>query len=175
MRNKEKCPPRQPFKRILWAWLGAFLGILLVSIFNEFSMLLTDEKTMIVGSFGATAVLLYGAPLAALSQPRNLIGGHIISAIVGVSVFKLIGSHVVIAAPLAVSFAIFFMHLMRTLHPPGGATALIAVVGGEPIHALGFKYVFNPIFTGALMMLLVALLVNNLSRNRQQHYPVYWF
>lgn len=66
------------------------------------------------------------------------------------------------------------MHLTRTLHPPGGATALIAVIGGDSIHALGYRYVVSPVLLGSLLMLLVALLVNNMSANPKRHYPVYW-
>ncbi|MDO6561804.1 HPP family protein [Amphritea sp. 1_MG-2023] len=84
------------------------------------------------------------------------------------------GDQPLFAAPLAESFAIVAMHFTRTLHPPGGATALIAIIGGEGIHAMGYLYVLPPILTGALVMLLVTLLVNNISRNPGRHYPVYW-
>ena len=66
------------------------------------------------------------------------------------------------------------MHFTRTLHPPGGATALIAVIGGDKIHQLGYAYVFYPVLSGAIIMMLVALLVNNLSTNPKRHFPVYW-
>ena len=67
------------------------------------------------------------------------------------------------------------MHATRTLHPPGGATALIAVIGSSQIHDLGFMFVVTPIATGALILLLIALAVNNLSRNPKRHYPRYWW
>ncbi len=113
--------------------------------------------------------------VAEFSQPRNLIGGHVLSAIVGVTIFVLAGNDPIMAGPMAVSVAIVVMHLTRTLHPPGGATALIAIIGGEKIHSLGYRYVFFPVLVGALIMLIVALLVNNLSTNPKRHYPVYWF
>jgi CBS domain-containing membrane protein len=78
------------------------------------------------------------------------------------------------AAALAVSLAIVVMHFTRTLHPPGGATALIAVIGGQKVHDLGYIYVLSPVLTSAMLMLLVALCVNNLSANPKRHYPVYW-
>jgi len=133
------------------------------------------DSSFLIGSFGASAVLIYGAPSAEFSQPRNLIGGHVLSAIVGVTVFILAGNDPIIAGPMAVSVAIVVMHLTRTLHPPGGATALIAIIGGEKIHTLGYRYVFFPVLVGTLIMLIVALLVNNLSTNPKRHYPVYWF
>jgi CBS domain-containing membrane protein len=66
------------------------------------------------------------------------------------------------------------MHFTRTLHPPGGATALIAVIGSSQIHQLGYMFVLSPIALGALVMLLIALFVNNLSNNPKRHYPRYW-
>ncbi len=175
MKGTGKCPPRKPLSKIAWSWIGAFLGIYAISICGQYLKLSSIESSFLIGSFGASAVLLYGAPSAEFSQPRNLIGGHVLSAIVGVTVFVLTGDDPIIAGPMAVSAAIVVMHLTRTLHPPGGATALIAIIGGEKIHSLGYRYVFFPVLVGALIMLIVALLVNNLSTNPKRHYPVYWF
>ena len=96
-----------------------------------------------------------------------------ISALVGVACYKLFGKTIRIAAALSVSLAIVAMLITKTLHPPGGATALIAVIGDKKIHDLGFLYAFIPAGAGALILLVVALLVNNLSKNRK--YPEYWF
>ena len=94
------------------------------------------------------------------------------SGLVGVACYRLFGETIWIAAAVAVSCAIVAMLATKTLHPPGGATALIAVIGGQKIHDLGFLYAFVPAGAGALVLLAVALLVNNLSRNRK--YPEYW-
>lgn len=74
---------------------------------------------------------------------------------------------------LSVATAIAVMHATRTLHPPGGATALIAVIGSEKIHDLGFLYVLVPVGAGAMIMLIVALVVNNIAKSRK--YPEFWF
>jgi CBS-domain-containing membrane protein len=174
MKGSGKCPSRKPLSKIAWSWIGAFLGIYAIAICGQYLKLSSAENSFLIGSFGASAVLIYGAPLAEFSQPRNLIGGHVLSAIVGVTVFVLIGDNPIIAGPMAVSVAIVLMHSTRTLHPPGGATALIAIIGGEKVHSLGYGYVFFPVLVGALIMLVVALLVNNLSANPKRHYPVYW-
>lgn len=174
MKGREKCPPRKPLSKIAWSWIGAFIGIYAISICGQYLKLSSIESWFLIGSFGASAVLVYGAPLAEFSQPRNLIGGHAISAIIGVTVFMLIGDGSIVAAPVAVSVAIVAMHLTRTLHPPGGATALIAIIGEGKIHSLGYKYVFFPVLFGVLIILCVALLVNNMSTNSKRHYPVYW-
>jgi CBS-domain-containing membrane protein len=172
-------PPRVSSGEVLWSSLGSFLGIALVAWLNSAARLievgLTEEDTLLlIGSLGASAVLIYGAPRSPMAQPRNLIGGHLISALVGVTAWLLIGSLMPwLAAALAVSIAIALMHLTRTLHPPGGATALIAVIGSEQVHALGYLFVLIPATLAPLMILLVALVVNNLASGRR--YPEFWF
>ncbi len=129
--------------------------------------------SLIIGSFGASAVLVYAAIKSPLAQPRNLIGAHIISGIIGVICYKFLGDTIWIASAMAVSFAIVVMLFTKTLHPPGGATALIAVIGGKKVHDLGFLYAFVPVGLGAVILLFIALVVNNLSKSRK--YPEYWF
>jgi CBS-domain-containing membrane protein len=172
MTGRTKSPPRVGLSVVLWSWLGAFLGILSVASLHE--AFATDiDVVMIIGSFGASAVLIYGAIHSPLAQPRNLVGGHVVSAFVGVLCWQLFDGYVWIAAALAVATAIAVMQLTKTLHPPGGATALIAVIGGEQIHGLGYLYPLFPVGVGAMVMLVVALLVNNLSKTRR--YPDFWW
>lgn len=173
MQAKQQCPPRKPLKKIIWSWLGSFLGIFLISFLNHSLSVNGVDTGFLIASFGASAVLVYGAPLAEFSQPRNLIGGHIVSALVGVSVFLVLGNNI-FASAFAVSLAIAAMHFSRTLHPPGGATALIAVIGSDQVHSLGYWYVLTPILSGSILLLIVALFVNNMSSNPQRHYPSYW-
>ncbi|MCQ8877034.1 HPP family protein [Pseudoalteromonas shioyasakiensis] len=175
MSATSQCPPRKPMSKIMWSLLGSFLGIYLVALIGKTLQFDALTNLFLIGSLGATAVLIYGAPLAEFSQPRNLVGGHLFSAMVGVTVAKFLTADLMLASALAVSLSIAVMHLTRTLHPPGGATALIAVIGGESIHQLGYYYVISPVLFGSLIMLLVGLLVNNLSRNPKRHYPVYWW
>ncbi|GAB7021559.1 HPP family protein [Salidesulfovibrio brasiliensis] len=151
--------------QILWSWIGAFAGIASVSFITGF-ILDGTGLTLIIGSFGASAVLIYGAVDSPLAQPRNLMGGHMLSAVVGVLCFSLFRGEVWIAAPAAVATAIALMQLTDTLHPPGGATALIAVIGGPQIHKLGYLYALFPVGIGALLMLLVALGVNRIAPGR---------
>ncbi|MBI1195550.1 MAG: HPP family protein [Gammaproteobacteria bacterium] len=165
-------PPRVSNSEIWWSWLGAFLGIGALGVLSHF-FFNRHDSTLVIGSLGASAVLLYGAVRSPLAQPRNLIGGHILSAIVGVTVWKLLHPYPHLAEATAVATAIALMHLTRTLHPPGGATALIAVVGSPDIHALGYYYVFVPATVGPLILLVIALLVNNVPETRR--YPEIWY
>ena len=171
MKGGAKSPPGVGLPEIAWSWLGAVIGIGICGYISS-KYFEPKDLTLIIGSFGASAVLVYGAIKSPLAQPRNLIGGHIISGLVGVACYQIFGQTIWMAAALGVSFAIAAMLATRTLHPPGGATALIAVIGGQKIHDLGFLYAFIPAGAGAAILLLVALLVNNLSRNRK--YPEYW-
>ena len=122
----------------------------------------------VVASMGASAVLLFAVPHGPLSQPWNLLGGHLISAAIGVSVAQLV-PETIAAASLAVGLSISVMYLTRCLHPPGGATALFAVVGGDSVHALGYGYLLSPVLLNVVVMLAWALLINNLLGNRR--YP----
>ena len=159
---------RVAFTEVLVAWLGAFAGIgLLATLVGVFP----DMQLLVIGSFGASAVLLYAAPRAPLAQPRNLIGGHLLSAVVGVACFKYLPDTLMLQASAAVATAIALMMLTHTVHPPGGATALIAVIGSEHIHAMGWGYVM-PVLFGAVTLLGVALLSNNLYR--WGSYPERW-
>ncbi len=171
MRGGGKSPPAVGLREIGWSMLGSFVGVgscgYLSARFFE-----PRDLTLIIASFGASAALIYGAFRSPLAQPRNLIGGHIFSAIVGVACFKLFGGGWYSAA-LAVSFAIALMLLTGTLHPPGGATALLAITGSAQIHNLGFLYVLAPVGLGVFIMLGIALAINNLTEKRS--YPEYWF
>lgn len=173
MRGGKHCPARAPWHEIVWSAVGSFLGILAVYMVGHYHELQLEDSLFLVGSFGATAVLIYGIPASPYAQPRNLIGGHILSAIIGVTCVSLLTAYPAIAAALAVSLSLLVMHLTRTVHPPGGATALIAVVGGDNIHALGYWFALTPIALGAGLMLVIALLVNNISPYRR--YPQYWW
>jgi len=172
MKGITKSPPRVDLWEMMWSWIGSFLGIAAVA-FIHYQWLEKSDMTLIIGSFGASAVLIYGAIRSPLAQPRNLLGGHVLSAVIGVTACKIFPGQLWLASALAVSFSIFVMHATKTLHPPGGATALIAVIGGPKIHALGYLYAFLPVGLGAMAMLLIALAVNNLSGKRR--YPEFWW
>lgn len=172
MKGDGQSPPQVSLTEVLWSWIGSFLGLAIVSLIHY---KLFDETglMMIIGSFGASAVLIYGAIRSPLAQPRNLLGGHILSAVVGVTAFQWLGGQPWLAAAIAVSTSIALMHLTKTLHPPGGATALIAVIGGDSVHNLGYLYVVMPAALGAIIMLIVALIINNIPKNRR--YPEFWY
>lgn len=157
-------------KEHFWSFIGAFAGIGLIAFFHG-SSLDEVENLFLIGSFGASSVLVYGAVQSPLAQPRNLIGGHVISACIGVTIAQLLPEILWITASLAVALSIVGMQMTKTLHPPGGATALIAVMGSEKIKALGYWYVISPVLTGCLILFVVALVFNNMTSGRK--YPAH--
>lgn len=156
------------FRENLWAFVGSFVGIGIIAYLQSKS-LPNSDMVFLIGSFGASSVLVYGVIQSPLAQPRNLIGGHVVSAIIGVSVQQFVPDIIWITAPLAVSLSIVLMQITKTLHPPGGATALIAVTGSAEIKNLGYWYVVSPVLTGVLILFFIALFFNNLTASR--HYP----
>lgn len=152
-------------------WLGAFIGILVVSVTDHF--LWQDHGfRMLVASFGASAVLLYGVPESKLAQPRNLIGGQVISAIVGVCVRLALDRVQWLANAVGMSLALLAMQLTSTTHPPGGATALIACSSAVMAPWHGFQLVLA-VFVGSVELLAVALVISNFHRGRA--YPTFWW
>lgn len=156
------------YKEHIWAFVGSFIGIGLIA-FLQSELLSVHDNLFLIGSFGASSVLVFGAIQSPLAQPRNLIGGHVISGLIGVTIGKFFPDVIWIAAPLAVSLSIVIMQITKTLHPPGGATALIAVIGSAQIKALGYLYVLTPVLSGTLILFVVALIFNNLTPYRK--YP----
>ena len=171
MKGTTKSPPRVSVPEVLWSWLGAFLGISAVAYIN-FNVLAGTNLLILIASFGASVVLIFGAIKSPLAQPRNLVGGHILSALIGVACYKVFWAQPWVACSIAVATVIAVMHLTKTLHPPAGATALIAIIGDDRIHSLGFTYAILPVGLGVMILLLVALLFNNIARNRR--YPEFW-
>ncbi len=153
--------PSLPAIDLVISCLGAFFGIVTVAYLS-----FVYRLPLFVPSFGASAVIIYGTPDLPFAQPRNVIFGHMFSAAIGVVVYLIFGLSWWSAA-LAVSLAIGLMLLTKTTHPPAGATALIAVLTKASPY-----YIFTPVAMGAVMLIVIGLITNNLSPNR--NYPKYW-
>jgi len=133
-------------KALIVTFIGAFWGIATIGLLATLYLAATDSF-FLIGSFGATAVLVFAAPQSPLAQPHYLFAGHVLSALVGVTIGRYVPGPQWLTAALAVSLAITAMQATRCLHPPGGATALIAVMGSDRIQALGYLYVLTPVLT----------------------------
>jgi CBS domain-containing membrane protein len=147
---------------------GAFFGLLLV---GGMSLVLTGRASVqaaLVAPMGASAVLVFCVPGSPLAQPWSVIGGNTVAALIGVACFHSIANPL-LAAPLAGCLAILVMFLLRCLHPPSGAVALTAVLGGPAVHAAGFGFALVPVALNSVLIVLAALVFNNLTGRRYPH------
>ncbi len=158
--------PSVPRAEQVRASIGALAGL---SLAAALSMLwLGAQDAWLIAPMGASAVLLFCLPASPLAQPWAVIGGNLLSALVGVACFKACGGHW-LAAPLAGGLAIGAMFALRCLHPPGGAVALTAVLAGPAVHALGYQFALLPVGLNSALMVVAALVFNNLSGRRYPH------
>lgn len=156
------------YKERTRASIGAFFGIILTSVVTYWVVGPDANLPLLMAPIGASAVLLFGVPSSPLAQPWSILGGNTVAAIVGVS-FAIMIKDAVIAAAFALSVAIALMFALRCLHPPSGAVALTAVLGGPAIHAAGYKFVLFPVALNSLLLLIIALVYNNATRRTYPH------
>ena len=173
MKGGEAVPPREDILSILLAWCGVFISVAFIFYMDSQFRSVTDEHPLLFASMGASAVLIFGLPDSIYSQPRNVVGGHFISALSGVTAYQLLYNEPIFAAAFAVSFALALMFLTRTMHPPGGATALLAVIGSESFQDIGYWFVLTPCVTSTTILVLFGVIINNVSRTKK--YPRYWW
>ncbi len=141
---------------------GGFIGITTLLILTHLT-----GAMWLMASLGASCVLAFGAWNAPFSQPRNIIGGHLISGFIGISFFQLFGTHMA-AIGAAVGITIFVMMLTRTVHPPAGGNPIIIMLGG-----FSWSYLVTPILLGSIIIVIFAVVINNIRQKR--HYPLYWW
>jgi CBS domain-containing membrane protein len=151
----------------LRASIGALIGILVTGVIASLALGGSDVP-LLIAPMGASAVLLFAVPTSPLAQPWSIIGGNTVSALIGVTCARYVGDPMV-AAALAAGLAIAAMMALRCLHPPSGAVALTAVLGGPAIQAAGYGFVLWPVGVNSLLLLVAALLFNNLTGRRYPH------
>jgi CBS domain-containing membrane protein len=154
----------------LIACLGAAIGIALTFIVCAELPLAASDLPIIVAPLGASAVLVFAVPASPLAQPWPVVGGNIISTLVGVAAFQLV-PHPAAAAGVAVGGAILVMSLLRCLHPPGGAAALTAVIGSQGVHAAGFAFAFAPVGINSIALVSLAMFFHRMSGRSYPHQP----
>ena len=152
------------------ASIGALIGVLLTAAICRVALGNTAALPFIVAPIGASAVLVFAVPASPLAQPWPVIGGNTISALIGIAAAKLVGD-AALAASLAVAIAIAAMSLTRSLHPPGGAAALTAVIGGPAVTAAGFGFAFIPVAVNSALLVTLGWLFHKVSRHSYPHVP----
>ncbi len=164
-----KPAPLPVSRREIWlGCLGAGLGLLGTEWLSLHA--LGQLNPWFIAPMGASAVLLFAVPASPLAQPWSIVGGNVVSALIGVLCARTLG-HDGLAAGVAGAGAIAAMFALRCLHPPGGAVALTAVLGGPAISQLGFDYIVWPVAVNSALLLALALLFNNLMQRRYPHQP----
>lgn len=154
-------PERVPAAKIALAGLGGFLAIAAVAALSQASGML-----LILGSFGASCVLIFGFPQSPFSQPRNLIGGHFLSSLIGLTVLAAFGAHWW-SMGLAVGSAIALMLATRTVHPPAGSNPVIVMLALP-----GWDFLLTPTLLGAVLLTVVGVLFHSFVCKTA--YPAYW-
>ena len=163
-RGKEKLASHPHYVEILRSLIGGTLSIALLLFLGKWS-----GHIWIMAPFGASCVLLYAVPQSPLAQPRNIIFGHFISALIGLMFLKFFGAHFWSIA-LAVGCAIAMMQLLRCIHPPAGANPLVILLTASSIH-YSWSFLIFPVLTGAIALVLIALCINNIAV--KQKWPLY--
>lgn len=141
--------------------LGGFIAIGLLAMLGD-----STASIWLMAPFGASCVLAFGLWDAPLSQPRNIVGGHLVSSAVGLALLHAFGQAGWVVA-LGVALAIALMHLTRTTHPPAGADPIVVILAGE-----SWAFLLDPVLAGSAAIVLTALIVNNLDSRRK--YPTFW-
>lgn len=161
MKGTGRSPLQINIKDSLTGLIGGFLTISALVLLTNMT-----STEWLMAPFGASCVLAFGVWNAPLSQPRNIIGGHLVSTFVGLVAYHLIGNEPW-AIGLSVGLAIALMMLTKTTHPPAGADPLVVMLGG-----FGWSYLISPVLIGSMIIVFFALLINNLRSNRK--YPTFW-
>jgi CBS domain-containing membrane protein len=154
----------------LVACAGTTIGIALTIVVCTPLPLATAGLPIIVAPLGASAVLVFAVPASPLAQPWPVVGGNVISTLIGVAAFRAVPDATV-AAGVAVGAAVLVMSLLRCLHPPGGAAALTAVIGGEAIHAAGWFFAFAPVAINSVALVALAMVFHRISGHSYPHEP----
>lgn len=161
--------PIAPRERLRSA-TGALLGILVTGLVCQAAVGSGAALPILIAPMGASSVLLFAVPASPLAQPWSILGGNLIAALVGVTAALLI-PNVYVAAAVAAGVAIALMASLKCLHPPSGAVALTAVLGGSAIHDLGYGFVLWPVLANSFLLLATAVAYNNLTGRAYPHRP----
>jgi CBS domain-containing membrane protein len=154
-------------EKMLSAFLAFVATLICVTVSGFFIQ--TGGSLVYIASLGAAAVLIFAVPKSSFSQPWPVIASHICCSTIGVFCFQTI-PQVALACSVAIGLSIYFMYMLRCLHPPGGAAALAVILGSPEIHQLGYYFVLSPVLMNVLIMVGLAYIVNNLVPDR--NYPV---
>ncbi len=160
-KTNELSPQHSGLKFSTTSAVGGFIAIAIISLLTYHT-----GSAFLMAPFGATCVLAFGVPDSPLAQPRNIIGGHLLSTLIGIICLYIFGN-TWYSLSIAVGLSIGLMQITRTTHPPAGADPIVVILGAKTL-----LFVVNPVLSGAIVITTIALIFNNLNTNRK--YPTYW-
>jgi CBS domain-containing membrane protein len=155
----------------LLAVIGATLGVALTFFICMQFPIASSDLPIVVAPIGASAVLAFAVPASPLAQPWSVVGGNVLSTLVGVAAARYLPD-AGLAAGVAVGGAILVMTLFRCLHPPGGAAALTAVIGSQSVHAAGYAFAFAPVAINSIALVSLAMFFHRMTGHSYPHQPL---
>lgn len=164
LRGGGDLPPKPKLIQLMKGLVGGFLGILALGALGQ-----VTGVPWLMAPFGASCVILFAAPTSPLAQPRNVIGGHLITSTVGLVALYGLGDSILVMS-LAVGVSIMLMQYCRAVHPPAGANPLVIILAGQG--AVGFDFLVTPVLIGSVTLVVIASIVNNFAE--EGGWPVYW-
>lgn len=161
MRGGERAPARTNFADALTGAFGGLVSICILLLLTKYT-----DSSWLMASFGGSCVLAFVVWNAPLSQPRNIIGGHFVSSAIGLLVAQVLGTNI-FSISIAIGLTVFCMAFLGCIHPPAGANPIIIMIEGYK-----WSYLFMPVLLGAIIIVVLAILINNLRQSRK--YPLFW-
>ena len=141
-------------KIIIQSTLAGIFSIITIGVLTVLTYK-TSYGIFLIASFGSTMVLLYGYPESPFAQPKNIILGHFLTALIGIIFLNFVPLPIFLNIPVAVGFGVMFMILLKVTHPPAGGNPIIVIIG-----SVSFDYLLTPVFVGSIIVVLFGIIIN---------------
>ena len=141
-------------KLILQSFLAGIFSIITIGVLTILTYK-TSYGIFLIASFGSTMVLLYGYPESPFAQPKNIILGHFLTALIGIIFLNFVPLPIFLNIPLAVGFGVMFMILFKVTHPPAGGNPIIVIIG-----SVSFDYLLTPVLIGSIIVVMFGVIIN---------------
>ena len=150
-------------KLIIQSTLAGIFSIITIGVLTVLSYK-TSYGIFLIASFGSTMVLLYGYPESPFAQPKNIILGHFLTALIGIIFLNFVPLPIFLNIPLAVGFGVMFMILFKVTHPPAGGNPIIVIIG-----SVSFDYLLTPVLIGSIILVMFGVIINKFLMKKE--YP----
>ena len=141
-------------KLIIQSTLAGIFSIITIGVLTVLTYK-TSYGIFLIASFGSTMVLLYGYPESPFAQPKNIILGHFLTALIGIIFLNFVPLPIFLNIPLAVGFGVMFMILLKVTHPPAGGNPIIVIIG-----SVSFDYLLTPVLIGSIIVVMFGVIIN---------------